>query len=239
MSRILLPTNGSLPALVATQAAVRIAKEKDAVLVILRVVEQDAALYIEQVSEDIGLRGGTGVDGIAFALQLAKQAGLRTEVLEREGAVTGEILRAAEEDGIDMIVMGSSNPRGLSGLYLGNVAEAVTRRAKVSVYIVKPTEAEMDAALALAKPQPAVEEKDELSAIVHSRKFRVGLWLFSGYAALYATFTILGTFGKEVLKEHVAGLNLGLIMGMTVIGLAIVMALAFNHYAVRLEREGQ
>ncbi|MDD1772199.1 MAG: universal stress protein [Methanomassiliicoccales archaeon] len=239
MSRILLPTNGSLPALVATQAAVRIAKEKGATLVILKVIEQDPALYIEKVSEDVSQRGGTGIDGTTFALQLANKVGLRTEVLVREGAVTGEILRASEEDGIDMIVMGSSNPRGLSGLYLGNVAEAVTKRAKVSVYIVKPTEEEIEVALAMAMPTPIAEEKDELSAIIHSRKFRIGLWLFSAYAVLYGTFTILGTFGKDVLKEHVAGLNVGLIMGMTVIVLAIVMALAFNYYAVRVEKGEQ
>ena len=145
--RILLPTNGSLPALVATKEAVRIAKEKGATLVILNVIEQESATYTEQVREDVGLHGGTGVDGVAFALQLANEAGLKTEVLVKEGAVTGEIVKTSEEAEVSMIVMGSSNPRGLAGLYLGDVAEAVTKRAKISVFIIKPTDEEIERVL--------------------------------------------------------------------------------------------
>jgi len=233
-----LPTNGSLPALVATREAVRIARDKGAALVILNVVEQDVNTYVEQISEDLGRRGSE-IDGVAFAQQLAKEAGLRTEVLVREGAVTGEILRAADESGISMIVMGSSNPRGLAGLYLGNVAEAVTKKAKVSVYIVKPTEEEIEAVLAMAKPRPVTVEEQALSAIIHSRKFKVGLALFSVYGVLYLIFTALGTYGRDIMATRLGGMNLGLVLGMTVILLAIIMALSFNMYAVRLERAGE
>jgi len=237
--RILLPTNGSLPALVATKEAVRLAKEKGATLVILRVIEQDPAMYLEQVSEDVGLRGGTGVDGVLFAQQLASESGLKTEIMEREGAVTGEILRAADEAKVSMIVMGSSNPRGLAGLYLGNVAEAVTKKAKVSVFIIKPTEEDIEAALKLAKTPLPTPEENALRSIIHSRKFKVGLGLFGIYGVLYTTFTVLGTFGRDVMSTRIAGLNVGLIMGMTVILLAIAMAVSFNYYAVKVEREGQ
>jgi len=237
--RILLPTNGSLPALVATKEAVRLAKEKGATLVILNVVEQDPAMYLEQVSEDVGLRGGTGVDGVIFAQTLASEAGVKTEIMVREGAVTGEIIRAADEAKVSMIVMGSSNPRGLSGLYLGNVAEAVTKKAKVSVFIIKPTEEEIEVALKLAKTPPPTPEENALRSIIHSRKFMVGLGLFSIYAVLYTAFTLLGTFGRDIMATRVAGMNVGLFMGMTVILLAIVMALSFNYYAVKVEKEGR
>jgi len=237
--RILLPTNGSLPALVATKEAVRMAKEKGGTLVILNVVEQDPAMYLEQVSEDVGLRGGTGVDGVIFAQALASEAGVKTEIMVREGAVTGEIIRAAEEAQVSMIVMGSSNPRGLAGLYLGNVAEAVTKKAKVSVFIIKPTDEEIEIALKLAKTPLPTPEENALRSIIHSRKFMVGLGLFSIYGVLYTVFTVLGTFGRDIMATRVAGLNVGLIMGMTVILLAIVMALSFNYYAVRVEKEGQ
>jgi hypothetical protein len=41
------------------------------------------------------------------------------------------------------------------------------------------------------------------------------------------------------MATRIAGLNVGLIMGMTVILLAIIMALSFNYYAVKVEKEGQ
>jgi len=225
--------------LVATKEAVRLAKEKGATLVILNVVEQDPAMYLEQVSEDVGLGGGTGVDGVLFAQQLASEAGIKTEIMVREGAVTGEIIRAADEARVSMIVMGSSNPRGLAGLYLGNVAEAVTKRAKVSVYIIKPTEEEIEAAMRLAKTPLPTPEESALRSIIHSRKFKVGLALFGIYGILYTIFTVLGTFGRGVMSTRIGSLNLGLVMGLTVIALAIIMALSFNYYAVKVEKEGR
>jgi nucleotide-binding universal stress UspA family protein/uncharacterized membrane protein (DUF485 family) len=225
--------------LVATKEAVRLAKEKGATLVILNVVEQDPAMYLEQVSEDVGLGGGTGVDGVLFAQQLASEAGIKTEIMVREGAVTGEIIRAADEARVSMIVMGSSNPRGLAGLYLGNVAEAVTKRAKVSVYIIKPTEEEIEAAMRLAKTPLPTPEESALRSIIHSRKFKVGLALFGIYGILYTIFTVLGTFGRDVMSTRIGSLNLGLVMGLTVIALAIIMALSFNYYAVKVEKEGR
>lgn len=225
--------------MVATKEAVRLAKEKGATLVILNVVEQDPAMYLEQVSEDVGLGGGTGVDGVLFAQQLASEAGIKTEIMVREGAVTGEIIRAADEARVSMIVMGSSNPRGLAGLYLGNVAEAVTKRAKVSVYIIKPTEEEIEAAMRLAKTPLPTPEESALRSIIHSRKFKVGLALFGIYGILYTIFTVLGTFGRGVMSTRIGSLNLGLVMGLTVIALAIIMALSFNYYAVKVEKEGQ
>jgi nucleotide-binding universal stress UspA family protein/uncharacterized membrane protein (DUF485 family) len=224
---------------VATKEAVRIAKEKGATLVILNVIEQEPASYIEQVREDVGMHGGTGVDGVAFAQQLAKEAGLKTEVLIKEGAVTGEIVKTSEEAEVSMIVMGSSNPRGLAGLYLGDVAEAVTKRAKISVFIIKPTDEEIERVLAMVKPKAVVVEEDALYAITHSKKFKVGLFLFIIYGALYTVFTALGTYGRDIMKERVIGLNVGIIMGISVILLAIIMAVTFNHYAVRIEREGK
>lgn len=235
--RILLPTNGSLPALVATKTAVALAKERGATLILLHVIEQDTNLYIEQLSEDLS-RLATEVDGIAFAQRLAKEAGLRTETMEREGAVTGEILKAADESEASMIVMGSSNPRGLRGLYLGDVAEAVTKHAKVSVFIVRPTEDEMEGVMKMVRPHAPAVEEDRLSAIVRSRKFKVGLVLFSIYVTLYTIFTLLGTYGRDIMTDRLLGTNLGIVMGMSVIALAIIMAVTFNFYAVRVEKEG-
>ena len=204
----------------ATKEAVRLAKEKGATLVILRVVEQDPAMYLEQVSEDVGLRGGTGVDGVLFAQQLASESGLKTEIMEREGAVTGEILRAADEAKVSMIVMGSSNPRGLAGLYLGNVAEAVTKKAKVSVFIIKPTEEDIEAALKLAKTPLPTPEENALRSIIHSRKFRSDWDCSHLWGAVHhvhrAGHLRAGYHGHRIAGRRRA------VMGMTVILLAIM-----------------
>jgi nucleotide-binding universal stress UspA family protein len=54
-----------------------------------------------------------------------------------EGEAADEILRAAEDSGCDLIVMGTHGRTGLSRLLLGSVAEQVLRRAPCPVLTVK------------------------------------------------------------------------------------------------------
>ncbi len=47
------------------------------------------------------------------------------------------IIRTAEADNVDMIVMGTHGRRGITRLLMGSVAEAVVRRAECPVMILK------------------------------------------------------------------------------------------------------
>jgi nucleotide-binding universal stress UspA family protein len=53
------------------------------------------------------------------------------------GDPAGEIVRLAELEDVDLIVMATHGRTGLSRLILGSVAEAVVRRAACAVYTVK------------------------------------------------------------------------------------------------------
>ena len=239
-NRILLPTDSSLPALVATIKAVEMAKTSGSTLVVLNVVEQLPAVEIERVAEDKALRRCPSCDGVTFATDLAMKSKVPVEVITREGAVTGEILKAADENKVTTIVMGTSSPSGLSALYLGDVAAAVGKQAKCSVVIVKPTEEEVIMVtemikLTVIKGKPAVQT---LESITHTRQFKVGLWLFFGFGILYIIFTGLGTYGRNIMGTHAFGVNVGIIFGMFIIILTIVMAVLFNWYAGKKEAEG-
>ena len=53
------------------------------------------------------------------------------------GSPAAQILKLAEQERIDLIVMGSHGRTGLSKLLMGSVAEGVMRKAKCPVLIVK------------------------------------------------------------------------------------------------------
>lgn len=53
------------------------------------------------------------------------------------GDAADEIVRTAESENCDMIVIGTHGRRGLTRLLMGSVAEAVVRRAKCPVLTVK------------------------------------------------------------------------------------------------------
>jgi nucleotide-binding universal stress UspA family protein len=55
-----------------------------------------------------------------------------------EGETTSEILRVAEEEGCDLIVMGTKGRTGLARMLLGSVAETVLRQAPCPVLTVRP-----------------------------------------------------------------------------------------------------
>jgi nucleotide-binding universal stress UspA family protein len=72
-------------------------------------------------------------------LEQIRPADPRLEVRHRlaEGDPAEEILRAAEEEGADLIVMGTHGRGGLSRLLMGSVAEAVMRKALCPVLTVR------------------------------------------------------------------------------------------------------
>jgi nucleotide-binding universal stress UspA family protein len=239
-NNILLPTDSSVPALVATIKAVEMAKASDSTLVVLNVIEQMPSIELERISEDKALRRCEFCDGISFAKDQAAKNKVPVVMITREGAVTGEILKAAEEYKVTTIVMGTSSPSGLSALYLGDVAAAVGKMAKCSVVIIKPTEAEVKSVLEIVNKTngKGKAQVQTVESIIHTKQFRVGIWLFFGFSILYLVFTVLGTYGRSIMGGHTLGVNVGIVFGVFIIMLTIVMAVTFNWYAGRKEAEG-
>lgn len=232
---ILLATDGSLPALAATIRAVEIAHDKKAKLVVLSVKEQTPITRMEKLAEDAALGRLADVDGIEYARKAAARLNVSAEFLTREGPVVGQILQTASEKGADIIVIGSSDPRGISGFILGNVADTVVRQATCSVMVIKPGEAEIKAAFDLVTDTEAIPQRIDISDITGSKKFKIGLVLFTAYLSGYTLFTVVGSFDKSVFRHELLGLNVALISGMALIGTAIAMAIGYNWYVGQIE----
>ena len=69
--------------------------------------------------------------------ELARASGVTSERLIIEGNPPSEILRIAEDDKIDVIVMGSIGKTGLEKFLMGSVAEKVFHDSKLPVLIVR------------------------------------------------------------------------------------------------------
>ena len=72
------------------------------------------------------------------------------EYLLREGNPVPEILRTAQENGADLIVMGTHGRTGVRRLLMGSVAEAVLRKAPCPVLTVKAPPAKPDSLLGVS-----------------------------------------------------------------------------------------
>ncbi|TGC11090.1 universal stress protein [Methanolobus halotolerans] len=69
--------------------------------------------------------------------EMAEKQSILFESVVLEGHPGPEIVQFAEEQGMDLIVMGTLGKRGLDHFLLGSVAENVIRNSKVPVLVVR------------------------------------------------------------------------------------------------------
>ena len=135
--RILVPTDGSAEVERAVEYAVEFAREHDATI---------RTVYVVNSASYGGLPMETAWDGISDALRdegaeavervekLAGDVPVETAVLE--GSPSRVIAEEARADDADLVIMGTHGRGGIDRLLLGSVAERVVRCSSVPVLTV-------------------------------------------------------------------------------------------------------
>lgn len=139
---ILAPIDDSACAASALALAIEAAKERDATLTILNVV--DPARAVPLAMDPYGTTFQPWMEAITHEanalLAKARQQAARSGVVAEAKLVVGfpvdEIVLLSTSLGCDLIVIGSHGRSGVSRLLLGSVAEGVTRRAAAPTLIV-------------------------------------------------------------------------------------------------------
>jgi nucleotide-binding universal stress UspA family protein len=134
--KILFPTDFSHTGDAALDLATSLARERDATLLIVHVEEPPAAygggeMYYgmpDPATEDL-------------KKMLSEILPSDAQVRHEHRLITGDpavaIARLAEQEGVELIVMGTHGRTGLLRLLMGSVAEAVVRRAPCPVLTLK------------------------------------------------------------------------------------------------------
>ncbi|MCS6829509.1 MAG: universal stress protein [Armatimonadota bacterium] len=133
IQRILLATDGSETALKATRWAAELAKTYNAKVTVLHVVHIPAALAGSTVlpggATDVAVvtrlmeQAAEGV--ITITVPLLEEAGVEYDSRIEYGHTADTIVRVAEEEKADLIVMGSRGLTDASALLLGSVSHKV------------------------------------------------------------------------------------------------------------------
>jgi nucleotide-binding universal stress UspA family protein len=150
--KILVPLDGSEPSKHALEHAITIATKFGASLRLLAVVPQvvlpmfpdegfgvapvtaakDMARYQEKMKELY-----EGVLKEAEAKLKKEHPDISVEATLREGRPSATIVELAEEDGVDLIVMGSRGVGGITGWILGSTSRRVVDSCTKPILIVK------------------------------------------------------------------------------------------------------
>lgn len=141
--KILVPTDFSHSGDAAMRMASVLAKDTGAKLIIVH-VEESPQVYT----------GGEFYYGVPEPAQedLERMLGeIKPTYPEVEyehrlvtGTPAGAIVKLAEDENVDMIIMGTHGRTGLARMLMGSVAEAIVRKAKCPVLTYKPSAKEID-----------------------------------------------------------------------------------------------
>ena len=141
---ILLATDGSEEAKLATQAAIELSRETGSELHVAYVLPTPAEMlghhfYSAEIRER--LIGQAGEEAQAFlerqAEQIRAEGGKVADTHLRTGEPDKEILRAAETLGVGTIVIGSRGLGAISRALMGSVSDSVVRHAHCPVFVVR------------------------------------------------------------------------------------------------------
>ncbi|MDL5361049.1 universal stress protein [Halalkalicoccus sp. NIPERK01] len=136
---VLIPTDGSEMVDTTLEHGLRIARDHDATVHALYVVDSRVARAAEDAREAVeaSLRSD-GEEAVEHVLARAEEAGLEAVGEIRTGTPQKEIVEYAEEEGIDLIAIGThgKSPREKL-LSMGSVTERVVDSASVPVLVVR------------------------------------------------------------------------------------------------------
>jgi nucleotide-binding universal stress UspA family protein len=147
ISKILVATDGSKVAWKSVEYAVELAKQTDATITLLYVIEKtfiiagsvshvDAPTHLIEPVEDY-LRQ-VGEVSLQEAEHFCKKHGISTQTVIRSGHPVEEIIREAEESKVDLIALGSHGKSALKAALIGSVAFGVIHKdISIPVLIVR------------------------------------------------------------------------------------------------------
>jgi nucleotide-binding universal stress UspA family protein len=135
---ILNATDGSEVARKGTRQAIYLARATGAKLLILHVVETSFAWYTgmlyQQLVDELREYGSKALERAA---EMADQEGVNARTMSVDGHSGTAIVRIAEREGADLIVLGALGRSMVEEALVGSVSHYVVRHAPCPVLVVK------------------------------------------------------------------------------------------------------
>jgi nucleotide-binding universal stress UspA family protein len=90
--------------------------------------------YWESIREALKNQGQQAVDCIK---SLGKAKGINVKSILLEGNPSNELIRYADEEKMDIVIMGTLGKTGVDRILIGSVAGNLTRHSKIPVMVVR------------------------------------------------------------------------------------------------------
>src|SRR5512139_1383253 len=138
--KILIATDGSEYTKNSIDYGIDLAKNTQAKLHVIYVIDTAAfaSIPMDAAWESMyELLKQEGDEATGYVAEKAMADGLEVQRLTVEGHPAEEIIKYAEKNSVDLIIMGTLGKSGLDRFLLGSVAEKVVRTSKIPVLVVR------------------------------------------------------------------------------------------------------
>ena len=142
-NKVLVPIDGSSYSIKAGEYGIDLAKSYGAAVISLYVIDEATLSSLGRLSGQDGqtLRRKLRKEGEACLHNLHQRAteeGVELTEIVKEGLPHRVIVELAQEEGVDLIVIGKVGQRGPRRILIGSVTERVLEAAKCPVLVVRP-----------------------------------------------------------------------------------------------------
>jgi nucleotide-binding universal stress UspA family protein len=140
VKKILIPTDGSDYSMRAAQYGISAAKLLGAEITIIYVIDTVVLDQISKITARENVEKELKQDGeryVKYIVGLAERFGVKASRLMVTGRPFEQIVHAAKELGVNLIVMGTYGRKGAERILIGSVAERVIEYASCPVLVVK------------------------------------------------------------------------------------------------------
>ena len=140
VKKILCPTDFSDPADMGLKAAIELAEQFSAELVLVHVINplpvtSVSAAHLPKVIESLRESAQKGIDDL-FEAFIPKNIKARHEIVE--GSTADAIAQIAEKENVDLLVIATHGQSGWRKFVFGSVAEKVIRISECPVLTIRP-----------------------------------------------------------------------------------------------------
>jgi nucleotide-binding universal stress UspA family protein len=137
MEKILIPVDGSESSEHALGKGIELANALKAKLMFLYVANVNQLAVNSCLSSELLEAVNKAGDVVLTHAEESTPDGIETERVMETGSPAPVIIDVAEENGVDLIVMGSRGLGLVKGVLLGSVSQYVVENAKCAVMVVK------------------------------------------------------------------------------------------------------
>ena len=135
--KILVPIDGSEYSYKALLHACELAKIQNSNIILIYVVEKTVPINLLDRKEYLGILRKFGEKSLKKAEKISLDKGIEPKLITKEGNVTNEIVKCAQKEKCNLIVVGQKGLGATMRFLIGSVSNKLANKSPCSILIVK------------------------------------------------------------------------------------------------------